>query len=403
VSISILQLKEEYVMNIMKLTKLILFCIAGVILLSQGVEAKTFKVNSPEDLVDASPGDGVCAAVNSFCTLRAAIQEANALAGADKIILQAKKYYLGISGTAENASATGDLDITDNLTIKGVSAAKTIINGNALDRVFQIIGPVTVKFIKLSVQNGLVADSAGGIFNQGGRVTLISCSVANNLSIDGTGGGIVSTLAGSSLNIKTSFVINNSVVTGTMDAYGGGIVVDHGTLSILDSKVAYNSATSLAGSLAAGGGIVSIASAGVTIANSEVTANRVISYEVGAGGGIALTNDSAPAVISRTSVSMNSNVSYSGIALGGGVYTVNETATFSTCSIKSNTANGAPQDGGHGGGIAASSSSVTVKNGSAVVSNMASFEGGGILNLGGSTITVSNDSRVSNNMPDDMD
>ena len=51
--------------------------------------AATFTVNSPADVDDANPGNGVCetAPGNGACTLRAAIQEANALAGTDTIIL----------------------------------------------------------------------------------------------------------------------------------------------------------------------------------------------------------------------------------------------------------------------------------------------------------------------------
>lgn len=47
--------------------------------------AVTFTVNSTADSSDASPGDGVCDAGGGVCTLRAAIEEANALAGADTI------------------------------------------------------------------------------------------------------------------------------------------------------------------------------------------------------------------------------------------------------------------------------------------------------------------------------
>lgn len=389
-------------MNFTRMLPLVVLSVCFAVLPIRA-EAVTFTVNGTDDGVDAVPGDGVCATFGGWCTLRAAIQEANALVGADTIVLKAKKYYLFIAGTGEDAAATGDLDITDNLTIKGVSSAKTIINGGALDRVFHIIGPFTVTFINLSIQNGVIQDSAGGIFNQGGIVSLTSCSVTNNVSIDGTGGGIVSTGVGSSLNIKSSSVTNNAVLTGTINAYGGGIVVDHGTLKISDSKVAYNSATSLAGVHASGGGIVSIVSAGVTITNSEVLANRVISYQDCTGGGIVLTNDSTPAVISATSISMNSSVSHNSIAIGGGVYTYNETATFSSCTIKGNTTIGGPLlEGGHGGGIAASDSFITVKNASAIVSNMASVDGGGILNWGGSTITVSPNSSVVNNMPNDI-
>jgi CSLREA domain-containing protein len=47
--------------------------------------ATTFVVNSTGDAADASPGNGVCATAGAVCTLRAAIQKANALAGADTI------------------------------------------------------------------------------------------------------------------------------------------------------------------------------------------------------------------------------------------------------------------------------------------------------------------------------
>ena len=47
--------------------------------------AVTFTVNSTADTGDATPGDGVCDAGGGVCTLRAAIEEANALAGSDTI------------------------------------------------------------------------------------------------------------------------------------------------------------------------------------------------------------------------------------------------------------------------------------------------------------------------------
>ena len=47
--------------------------------------AAVFTVNSNGDLADNSPGDGVCNNGAGACTLRAAIQEANALPGDDAI------------------------------------------------------------------------------------------------------------------------------------------------------------------------------------------------------------------------------------------------------------------------------------------------------------------------------
>lgn len=56
----------------------------------------TFTVNSTLDAVDAAPGNGVCATAGGACTLRAAIQEANAFGGNDVITLPVGIYALTI-------------------------------------------------------------------------------------------------------------------------------------------------------------------------------------------------------------------------------------------------------------------------------------------------------------------
>lgn len=52
---------------------------------AQAAVGFTFIVNSSKDAADRQPGDGACATAAGVCTLRAAIQEANALAGLDQI------------------------------------------------------------------------------------------------------------------------------------------------------------------------------------------------------------------------------------------------------------------------------------------------------------------------------
>src|SRR5262245_54000162 len=66
------------------------------IFLSASAWAAVFTVNSPSDVSDANPGNGVCetAPGNRVCTLRAAIQESNALAGDDTITLPPNTYLL---------------------------------------------------------------------------------------------------------------------------------------------------------------------------------------------------------------------------------------------------------------------------------------------------------------------
>ena len=54
--------------------------------LSKPLKNSTFTVTNTTDSSDTSAGDGVCTTgVIGQCSLRAAIQEANALAGADNI------------------------------------------------------------------------------------------------------------------------------------------------------------------------------------------------------------------------------------------------------------------------------------------------------------------------------
>ena len=89
------------------------------------------------------------------CSLREAIRASNtdsavdactAGAGADTINLPAGIYTLTVLGAGENAAATGDLDITGDLTISGAGAGTTIVDGNATDRVFDtpVSPPTTV-------------------------------------------------------------------------------------------------------------------------------------------------------------------------------------------------------------------------------------------------------------------
>src|SRR5215813_14882070 len=135
-------------------------------------QAATFTVNSTLDAVDAHPGDGVCATVTNVCTLRAAIQETNALAGADTIKVPAGTFTLSLAGAGEDGAATGDLDITDDLTLTGAGATSTIIDGGRIDRVFDIfrVGVLNVPIVTLAavtIQNGKADsnDPGGGIAN----------------------------------------------------------------------------------------------------------------------------------------------------------------------------------------------------------------------------------------------
>src|SRR5687767_14976631 len=73
-------------------------------------------VNNDGDGTDIAPGDGVCetAAGNGICTLRAAVVEANALAGTDTITFDPGVTMISVAG---------QIAITSNLNIIGNGAS----------------------------------------------------------------------------------------------------------------------------------------------------------------------------------------------------------------------------------------------------------------------------------------
>jgi CSLREA domain-containing protein len=84
------------------------------------------------DASDLIPGDGSCNSGSDQCTLRAAIQEANALAGADVISVPVGTYML--------TSTLGILNVTSDVLINGVLSTTTIVDGgdNSSNGVFLI-------------------------------------------------------------------------------------------------------------------------------------------------------------------------------------------------------------------------------------------------------------------------
>ena len=101
-------------------------------------------VNATEDVPDANPGDGVCETFtgNGACTLRAAIEEAEALAGADVITFDPS-----LPNPATFLLYLGHLQISTDLTITGKGSDRTIIDGDGSvtnDRVFLLTNPVPI-------------------------------------------------------------------------------------------------------------------------------------------------------------------------------------------------------------------------------------------------------------------
>jgi CSLREA domain-containing protein len=256
------------------------------------------------------------------CSLREAIRAANldravdacpAGSGADTITLPAGTYTLRLLGGSENAARSGDLDLTSDLTLTGAGVTTTIIDGNAIDRVFDIAGTARVTITQLTIRNGTTAggtsacsggdfeeDSGGGILNCG-ALTLIETAVRGNVA-GINGGGIFSS---GSLLLLTSTVDGNSTNCRDCDHSDGGGLWNLGTATVRRSTISGNH------SQQRGGGIDNFRDGTLAVIDSTISGNRARFV----GGGI----DNAGGIVEMNNTTISDNFAAEG--LGGGVAT----------------------------------------------------------------------------------
>jgi CSLREA domain-containing protein len=340
-------------------------------------------VTSTNDAVDANIGDGVCDDGTGNCTLRAAIQEANDCPGPDTINVPAGTYLLTIAGTGEQAAATGDLDITDELTINGAGSATTIIDANALDRAFHIRNGVST-INAIAVVNGLGNESWGGggiRVDTGSTLNLNQARVANNQSPGSGGaadGGGISN--GGTLNIDSSDISSNTTLWGGAGIYNGG------TLTVTNSTIDGNSCTGTGNAACAGSGInsSSTATASVTVTGTTISNNSAFN-----GGGIYIVGS---VMTIDSSIISNNSATNGGGGIWQGGYGLSSQLIITNSSISSNTV--LSGGNGFGGGLHVEpSSSVSISN-STFDGNIASSSGGGINTF--SPITVTDSTFINN-------
>ena len=335
--------------------------VVGTLMVAPAAHAMTFFVNSTANKVDVNPGDGTCGTARGTCTLRAAVMEANGSVGPDVVTVPAGTYRLG-GARGENAAATGDLDITGDLTISGADRATTTLVG-ARDRVFQIFSAATVTISNLTIRRGKADNGTGGagIANDG-TLTLDNTAVRQNKVLCVCSGGGILNGSGATLTMNQSSVTNNVVTTG-----GGGGIDNSGTLIVTNSTISGNKAGS-------GAGISSTGTA--TLTNTNVLSN---SAEIGGG----IHNSGTMTIQTGSDVSNNSAEGD-----GGGIVNVfsGATLTISGSDVLQNTA------GNTGGGIV-NRSPLTIST--TRIHDNSSQRGGGIYNE--SILTV-DDSTFSENI-----
>jgi uncharacterized repeat protein (TIGR01451 family)/CSLREA domain-containing protein len=321
----------------------------------QPARADTFNVTTTVDTDPPAAAPNGCN-TGGDCSLREAVLAANDNPGVDTIQLGADTYHLSIAEDSAPDGTTGDLDLTEAVTIQGVGPDDTIIVADAslLSRLIEISGTTQTTTVSgLTLQDGAVSGIGGAIadttsFPSG--LSIINCHLTNNFADDG---GV------------------------------GGAVFSTSQLGITDSIIEGNRAES------SGGGVFYSGGQDVTIVNSSVSNNQIVTGS-GTGGGISYGGGSTLSVIDSF---VNNNDSKDGS--GGGIQFSGPNLEVANTEIVGNTTTGT---GGSGGGINFGGTNITVVD-SLIKGNTANSSLGGGINANASTVILDNIT-VDNNLSD---
>jgi hypothetical protein len=267
-------------------------------------------------------------------------------------------------------TCVGSFAVAKTLTIKGNPTAT--LDGNEVDRTLTITGTSTVHLIGLEITGGHreadVQAQGGGIFSNGGVLTLSKVSVHGNVAISGgttanggvaQGGGIY--FATGVLRVTDSKVTDNWAISSSpyrVTALGGGIRTS-GTLSVVRSSVSSNRVlgdSSDEEAEVSGGGIYQ-SGGPVSVSSSHIDGNRATSHGLGdgqttssVGGGVAIDNGTALSITHSTVngnrlTAVTSGFESSALATGGAISARFTKGAASDSAFLGNRVTGVSSDG----------------------------------------------------------
>ncbi len=241
----------------------------------------TYVVNSTADTNDATPGNNVCAAAGGECSLRAAIQEANAHVGADTITF-------AIPGGGVPQISTPSLPIaTETITIDGTTqpAGRVMVTGTSNGHVITLAAnDCVIRGIVLNgtgnnglkiqgndnvVEGNFFGTTADGSTSQG------SFAGPNIYAVSGTG----------NLIGGTALAARNVIAGGS-----SGIYIDSGSTTVLGNYIG----TDVTGTVDLGSlnqGVRAFTGDGNTIGGSAVGAGNLVSGHAAAGISLETENN----------------------------------------------------------------------------------------------------------------
>ncbi len=312
-------------------------CIVGFITIvaTPALSQSSMTVNTTVDEYDVAP--------NASCSLREAIASANGggafggcvvtgVGGPYIINVGAETYTLTIAGAAEDLGATGDLDVTQTVLVLPPAGSRAIVDGGALDRVFDVHASAALTVLNMDIRNGVATADGGGIRVISAALTLEYVRLHDNATTNNGGGIFADT--GVDITILDSEITDNVTDTDANGASRGGAmyIADPGAGNL--NKVLIERST-LAGNFGDdfGGAISTLGTATteVIVRNSTISGNSSNS----SGGGISSGGVTTLDAVTITDNTSNLTGTFSG---GGGIRRVNGTVTMRGSIVAGNDA-----------------------------------------------------------------
>ncbi|HCF29540.1 MAG TPA: hypothetical protein DEV81_20585 [Cyanobacteria bacterium UBA11049] len=249
---------------------------------------------------------------NGEGSLRQAIENANLFAGANTIDFGGTVFTDATSDTIRLTS--GQLNITDDLTIAGTEAKSLTVSGNNASRVFNIAGTgKEVNLDELTIANGNAGTGNGGgiLVNSGNSLSLTDSTLSKNTAERG----------GAIANLGTA-TVTNTTVDSNQAVISGGSIYNFSNLTVTGSTLSNNQADGN------GGGFTNTFNA--TVINSTLSGNQAN----GSGGGIF--NSATLNLTNDTIANNKADADNDGVGDGGGVFKLGGNATASNTIIATN-------------------------------------------------------------------
>lgn len=373
---------------------------------------RTFTVDDAGDTSDDNAGDGVCDDGAGACTLRAAVEESNAVPGFDVINVPPGPYSLA-------GDVVGEIVITDDVAIDGQPGVvragpggRTVedgpvavtIDGDAASRIFRIEGDIEVSIDQVILTNGFIDDGS-----LGGAVLVIDAQVAlaevffddNHVFVGGgqSGGGGLGLMAADVRMLGGGFTVNTAVSGGgvyldgasrfeTSDVAfednnaardGGAIVVasPDGYLEVRDSVFTDNEASNPDATTGGGGGAIYGTGSTMIVAGSTFGGpdggNRAFGVAA-SGGAIMITGGNLDVVDSR----FEGNIA---VAAGGAIDLFSGVLRVTDTDFVNNTVDVFDANPGHGGAVHKTAGGSAFVTGGTAVGNSA-VQGGAFWSTG---------------------